>query len=67
MRYIFGLAGGFVFATMFWNIFWSTYQAAKATDSKYGKRRRLMIICGVIAMFFVGFFLTSELTASLEE
>ena len=66
MRYIFALAGGFVFASTFWNVLWS-YQAAKTTDGKYGKRRKLMIICRVIAMFFVGFFVTGELTASLEE
>jgi hypothetical protein len=67
MRYVFSLAGGFVFASLFWNILWSAYQTAKATGGKYGKRRKLMIICGAIAMFFVGFFLTGELTASLEE
>jgi hypothetical protein len=67
MRHILSLAGGFVFASMFWNILWSTYQTAKAAGGKYGKRRKLMIISRVIAMFFVGLFLTSELTAALEE
>ena len=67
MRYVLGLSGGLVFASMFWNILWSTYQTAKATSGKYGKRRKLMIVGGTIAMFFVGYFLTGELTASLEE
>jgi hypothetical protein len=40
-------------------------QTAKATGGKYGNRRKLMIICSAIAMFFVGFFPTGELTASL--
>ena len=67
MRYILSLAGGFVFASMFWNILWSTYQTAKATGGKYGKRRKLMIVGGIIAMFCIGFFPTGELIAALEE
>ena len=52
---------------MFWNILWSTYQTAKAAGGKYGKRRKLMIISRVIAMFCIGFFPTGELIAALEE
>jgi hypothetical protein len=52
---------------MFWNILWSTYQTAKATGGKYGKRRKLMIVGGIIAMFCIGFFPTGELIAALEE
>ena len=66
MRYVLGLSGGLVFASMFWNILWSTYQTAKDSDGKYGESRRLIIICGTIAMFFAGVFLTDELTASLQ-
>jgi len=67
MRSILSLAGGFAFASMFWKILWSTYQTAKATGGKYGKRRKLMIVGGIIAMFCIGFFPTGELIAALEE
>ena len=67
MPHMLSLAGGFVFASMFWNILWSTYQTEKATGAKYGKRRKLIVVGGTIAMFCVGFFLTGELIAALEE